>query len=109
MSINFGLARRETATLCLPAMIAGAGERAEWRFAEFFTANIRNANTRAAYGRAAGAFLRLAGAERSSALERAILGLVTPTHKLHFARGRLELLTNRTYRRAKIFESDRLA
>jgi site-specific recombinase XerD len=57
MSINFELARRETGTLCLPAMIAGAGERAEWRFVEFFTVNIRNPNTRAAYGRAAGAFL----------------------------------------------------
>jgi hypothetical protein len=30
MSIKFELARRETATLCLPAMIAGTGERAEW-------------------------------------------------------------------------------
>ena len=42
----------------LPALIAGAGERAAWRFVEFFTVNIRNANTRAAYSRAAGAFLR---------------------------------------------------
>src|ERR1019366_7456363 len=32
----------------LPAMIARAGERAAWRFIEFFTANIRNRNTRAA-------------------------------------------------------------
>jgi integrase/recombinase XerD len=42
----------------LPALIAGAGERAAWRFLEFFTVNIRNKNTRAAYGQAAGAFLR---------------------------------------------------
>ena len=42
----------------LPALIAGAGKRAAWRFVEFFTVNIRNPNTRAAYGRAAGAFLR---------------------------------------------------
>src|ERR1039458_89757 len=42
----------------LPALIAGAGERAAWRFVEFFTVNIRNPDTRAAYGRAAGAFLR---------------------------------------------------
>jgi site-specific recombinase XerD len=41
----------------LPALIAGAGERAAWRFVEFFTVNIRNKNTRAAYTRAAGAFL----------------------------------------------------
>ena len=26
----------------LPAAIAGAGEKAAWRFIEFFTANIRN-------------------------------------------------------------------
>jgi integrase/recombinase XerD len=42
----------------LPALIASAGERASWRFLEFFTVNIRNKNTRAAYGQAAGAFLR---------------------------------------------------
>src|SRR5580704_6914290 len=42
----------------LPALITGAGERAAWRFLEFFTVNIRNKNTRAAYGQAAGAFLR---------------------------------------------------
>jgi hypothetical protein len=41
----------------LPLLISGAGERAEWRFLEFFTVNIRNKNTRAAYGQAAGAFL----------------------------------------------------
>ena len=34
------------------------GEPAAWRFVEFFTVNIRNKNTRAAYGQAAGAFLR---------------------------------------------------
>ena len=41
----------------LPALIAGAGKPASLRFLEFFTVNIRNPNTRAAYGRAAGAFL----------------------------------------------------
>jgi integrase/recombinase XerD len=40
----------------VPAFIAGAGDRAAWRFIEFFTVNIRDANTRAAYGRAAAAF-----------------------------------------------------
>lgn len=34
----------------VPAMIAAAGERASLRFIDFFTANIRNSNTRAAYG-----------------------------------------------------------
>jgi integrase/recombinase XerD len=35
----------------LPAMIRAQGERASRRFIEFFTANIRNRNTRAAYAR----------------------------------------------------------
>ena len=42
----------------LPALVAHAGEKAAWRFLEFFTVNIRNGNTRGAYGRAAGSFLR---------------------------------------------------
>jgi integrase/recombinase XerD len=42
----------------LPTLIDRAGEPAAWRFVEFFTVNIRNKNTRAAYGQAAGAFLR---------------------------------------------------
>jgi integrase/recombinase XerD len=33
----------------VPAMVAAAGERAARRFIDFFTANIRNPNTRAAY------------------------------------------------------------
>src|SRR5438309_1832696 len=41
----------------LPALIARAGKPAKRRFLEFFTVNIRNPNTRAAYGRAASAFL----------------------------------------------------
>ena len=39
-----------------PALIAEAGPDATERFFEFFTANIRNANTRRAYARAAGRF-----------------------------------------------------
>ena len=38
-------------------LIARAGKRAALRFLEFFTVNIRNKNTRQAYGRAAAAFL----------------------------------------------------
>ena len=40
----------------LPTVIAAAGERAGRRFIEFFTANLRNKNTRLAYARAAGQF-----------------------------------------------------
>ncbi len=41
----------------LPALVAKAEKRARTRFLEFFTANIRNPNTRAAYTRAAVEFL----------------------------------------------------
>lgn len=40
----------------VPALITNAGEQAGWRYVEFFTANIRNANTRRAYARACGHF-----------------------------------------------------
>ncbi len=43
--------------LVLPALIDRAGKPDARRFLEFFTVNIRNPNTRATYGRAAGAFL----------------------------------------------------
>jgi site-specific recombinase XerD len=36
----------------IPVQVAAAGEQAAIRFIEFFTANIRNSNTRAAYARA---------------------------------------------------------
>jgi hypothetical protein len=35
----------------LPALITARGDRASWRFMEFFTAAIRNPNTRRAYAR----------------------------------------------------------
>ena len=41
-----------------PALIVAAGDRAERRFVEFFTANIRNPNTRTAYARAVSRFFR---------------------------------------------------
>ncbi|MDA2924302.1 site-specific integrase [Acidobacteria bacterium AH-259-L09] len=40
----------------MPVTIADAGANARRRFIEFFTANIRNKNTRAAYARAVGQF-----------------------------------------------------
>ena len=43
---------KRTAPAGLPALIAGAGPKAARRFIEFFTANIRNPNTRRAYHRA---------------------------------------------------------
>ena len=40
-----------------PALVVASGERAAYRFLEFFTAQIRNAHTRRAYGRAVADFL----------------------------------------------------
>jgi len=50
-----GLVEAGTAHL-LPALIAHAGEQAAWRYVDFFTANIRNPNTRRAYARACQTF-----------------------------------------------------
>jgi Phage integrase, N-terminal SAM-like domain len=43
-------------TYIVPSLIADAGDPAAWRYVEFFTANIRNANTRRAYARACVSF-----------------------------------------------------
>ena len=40
----------------VPALIADLGDEAAWRYVEFFTANIRNPNTRRAYVRACNRF-----------------------------------------------------
>ena len=58
MSETALVSMRPASSPVLPAPIAGAGDRTALRFLEFFTVNIRNRNTRAAYGRAAAAFLR---------------------------------------------------
>lgn len=52
------IVRPTTAALAVPPIIADAGDGASRRFLEFFTANIRNPNTRAAYAQAVGQFLR---------------------------------------------------
>ena len=70
-----GIVVRTHQTPSLPALIAGAGDRASLRFLEFFTVNIRNPNTRAAYARAAGAFLRWCEEQRIGEL-----GRIQPVH-----------------------------
>lgn len=55
--------------LILPPVVARAGERAQRRFVEFFTAEIRNRNTRGAYGVAVSRFLAWCEA-RGFALEQ---------------------------------------
>ncbi len=54
----------------LPAPIVLAGESAAWRFVEFFTANIRNKNTRAAYAQAVAQFFRWLEARRITELDQ---------------------------------------
>ena len=50
-----GLVRADVQAM--PRLVANAGPQAEKRFIEFFTATIRNPNTRAAYARAVSQFL----------------------------------------------------
>jgi site-specific recombinase XerD len=40
----------------VPSIVAARGDQAAWRYLQFFTANIRNPNTRRAYARAASEF-----------------------------------------------------
>jgi integrase/recombinase XerD len=54
----------------LPAVIGRAGERASCRFVEFFTANIRNRNTRAAYAQAVTQFFAWCEKHRVYQLEQ---------------------------------------
>jgi integrase/recombinase XerD len=54
----------------LPAAIGRAGDRAAWRFIEFFTATIRNRNTRAAYARAVAQFFAWCEKHRVHTLEQ---------------------------------------
>jgi site-specific recombinase XerD len=80
----------------IPSTIARAGEKAAYRFFEFFTANIRNQNTRRAYFRNAAQFFDWASA-RGLRLEKILsvhvaayieeLGqsLAKPTVKQHLA------------------------
>lgn len=49
--------RLSVAGVTVPVLLAASGEHAVRRFVEFFTATIRNPNTRAAYARAVGCFL----------------------------------------------------
>src|SRR3954469_2701858 len=54
----------------VPAPIAAAGDLAARRFVEFFTANIRNRNTRQAYARAVADFFRWTEAAGLTDLQR---------------------------------------
>src|SRR5688572_21987380 len=60
--------------VALPAIISRAGEHASKKFVEFFTAAIRNANTRRAYGRAVLRFMVWCQSRRLD------LGEIEPMH-----------------------------
>lgn len=70
-----GLLRKGPITAHVPALISQAGERAGTRFLEFFTAHIRNPNTRRAYARATNEFLTWC-----QAIGVPDLGAVAPLH-----------------------------
>jgi hypothetical protein len=50
------LATPADTSIVVPALIAELGDTANWRFVEFFTANINNDHTRRAYARACSRF-----------------------------------------------------
>ena len=54
--VQAGITADQRATNVVPALIADLGDEAAWRYVEFFTANIRNPNTRRAYARACARF-----------------------------------------------------
>lgn len=54
----------------LPRIIARAGQKASWRFIEFFTATIRNKNTRFAYAQAVTQFFAWCEKHRVSELDQ---------------------------------------
>jgi integrase/recombinase XerD len=67
----------------LPAVIVRAGEAAAWRFIEFFTATIRNRNTRAAYAQAITQFFAWCELHGIHALEKinpVVIGVYIESH-----------------------------
>src|SRR5271163_2526036 len=58
----------DASAMLVPKLIADAGEHASLRFLDFFTANIRNPNTRAAYAVAVRAFFAWLDAKRVAPL-----------------------------------------
>ena len=75
----------------LPSVIVAAGEHASRKFIEFFTANIRNRNTRQAYARAARRFFdwcerpptraRTIGADARRLLYRGVRAVARPAER----------------------------
>jgi integrase/recombinase XerD len=94
--INTSLPSLENSDLALPAIITQDGERTAKRFLEYFTARIRNPNTRRAYYHADARFLRWCEDYRvslsdidpimvSAYIEGLMNELAAPSVKLHLA------------------------
>jgi site-specific recombinase XerD len=67
----------------VPALIAGAGDEAVWRYIDFFAANIHNPNTRRAYARACSRFFAWSGERGLS------LGMIRPYDVSFYIEARL--------------------
>jgi|GEM_PF-3757781 hypothetical protein len=76
-----GIVAAPTGGPILPAIIAGAGEKAGKRFIEFLTATIRNGNTREAYARAIGDFFAWAARHRPPDTNRHRAGACRRLHR----------------------------
>ncbi len=68
----------------LPTIIMRAGDAAAWRFVEFFTATIRNKNTRAAYAEAISQFFAWCDKHRVRSIEQinpVVIGTYIESHE----------------------------
>ncbi len=92
----FVLDKQDSAGNCVPPVIARVGQHARRRFLEFFTAHIRNRNTRLAYAHACGLFLAWCDERRvpleriepmivAAYVESLMLRMSPPTVKQHLA------------------------
>lgn len=96
MEIELAVQLKEFSATKVPALVAQAGNNASRRFIEFFTAQIRNKGTRAAYSHAIGeffdwcechqiAFEQIQPVVIATYIESIAVRLSAPTVKLHLA------------------------
>ncbi len=95
MSSGTALTPVVTSSLLIPKLVDRAGPEAALRFLEFFTVHIRNPNTRAAYGHAAGVFLHWCE-ERGSAELRQVQPIHVAAYVEQLGRERSRLPSSNT-------------
>jgi site-specific recombinase XerD len=96
----------------VPALVAALGERASYRFLEFFTANIRNPHTRRAYARAAAEFfdwLAARGVRELSAIESVHVAAYIEQKAYPFPSGMINILYVMGFAARPIARSERKA